>query len=70
MNIIKSIFKPRDKPKNHRGDSIGGRTFISFRANVVGKICDGTVGCADNGSICVCFVSYLKRSQVCPDSSL
>ena len=24
MNIIKSIFKPRDKPKNHTGDSIGG----------------------------------------------
>ena len=50
MNIIKSIFKPRDKPKNHTGDGIG----ISFRANVVGKICDGTVGYADNGSICVC----------------
>ena len=23
MGVIKSIFKPRDKPKNHTGDSIG-----------------------------------------------
>ena len=22
MNIIKSIFKPRDKPKNHTGETV------------------------------------------------
>jgi|GEM_PF-4487760 len=49
MNIIKSIFKPRDKPKNHTGDGIGGGRSFPF-----GRTCDGTVGYADNGSICVC----------------
>ena len=33
MGVIKSIFKPRDKPKNHAGDSIGGgRSFPFGRA--------------------------------------
>ena len=36
MNIIKSIFKPRDKPKNHTGDSIGGGAF-SFLSGERGR---------------------------------
>lgn len=30
MGVIKSIFKPRDKPKNHTGDSIGGGRSFPF----------------------------------------
>ena len=37
MNIIKSIFKPRDKPKNHRGDSIGGGRSFPFGRTWSGK---------------------------------
>lgn len=37
MNIIKSIFKPRDKPKNHTGDSIGGGRSFPFGRTWSGK---------------------------------
>lgn len=37
MNIIKSIFKPRDKPKNHMGDSIGGGRSFPFGRTWSGK---------------------------------
>lgn len=37
MNIIKSIFKPRDKPKNHTGDGIGGGRSFPFGRTWSGK---------------------------------
>ena len=37
MGVIKSIFKPRDKPKNHTGDSIGGGRSFPFGRTWSGK---------------------------------
>ena len=37
MGVIKSIFKPRDKPKNHMGDSIGGGRSFPFGRSWSGK---------------------------------
>lgn len=37
MNIIKSIFKSRDKPKNHIGDSVGGGRYFPFGRTWAGK---------------------------------
>ena len=69
MKIINAIFKPRDKPKNHTGDSIGGGRSFPFGQNVVGKVCDGTVGYADNGGICVCSY-HIGNGSKSADSSL
>lgn len=60
MNIIKSIFKPRDKPKNHTGDSIGGGRSFPFGRTWSGKsVTDGRL-CRQRQYMRV-FVSYLKR---------
>ena len=37
MGVIKSIFKPRDKPKNHTGDGIGGGRSFPFGRTWSGK---------------------------------
>ena len=37
MNIIKSIFKSRDTPKNHMGDNVGGGRYFPFGRTWAGK---------------------------------
>jgi hypothetical protein len=37
MNIIKSIFKSRDRPQNHTGDSVGGGRYFPFGRTWAGK---------------------------------
>ena len=37
MNIIKSIFKSRDTPKNHMSDNVGGGRYFPFGRTWSGK---------------------------------
>ena len=37
MKLIKSIFKSRDHPKNHTGDSVGGGRYFPFGRTWSGK---------------------------------
>lgn len=37
MSILQSFFKSRDKPKNHKGDTIGGGRFFPFGRTWAGK---------------------------------
>lgn len=37
MNIIKSIFKSRDTPKNYMGDNVGGGRYFLFGRAWAGK---------------------------------
>lgn len=69
MGVIKSIFKPRDKPKNHTGDSIGGGRSFPFGRTWSGKSVTERIGYADNGSICVCSY-HIGNGSKSADSSL
>ena len=37
MNLFRAIFKSRDRPKNHTGDSIGGGRYFAFGRTWSGK---------------------------------
>ena len=37
MKVLKSIFKSRDHPKNHIGDSVGGGRYFPFGRTWSGK---------------------------------